>query len=74
MDRSRFTTLASLFTALLLAGTVVVSGCSDSLTGTTPPDQEVTVKQKASHNQTANTGDGGNSTDPGAGHNTTDED
>lgn len=78
MERSRFSTIGSIFTAALFAGAILLSGCSDSLTGATPSDgDEVTVQQRAQHNQpsNANGGDGdGTSTTPGAGHNTSDQD
>lgn len=72
MRRPRFSTIGSVFTAVLLAVAILFSGCSDSLTGTTPPDrdQEVTVQQQAQHNQPPNSAD----TTPEAGHNTSDQD
>jgi len=73
MERSRFSTIGTLFTATLLAGAVLLGGCSDSLTGTTPPDteQQVTVDTPSGHNTQDNDGV---DTDPVAGHNTSNED
>lgn len=70
MDRS--TPFVSTLAVFALAGTIALSGCTDSLTGTTPPDadQQVTVEQRADHNVTSNSTD----TVPHAGHNTSDED
>lgn len=71
MERSTFSAIGSFFTATLLAGTILLGGCSDSLTGTTPPDAEeenTTVEQRAQHNTNST------DTEPGANHNTTDED
>ena len=74
MERSHSTTISSLFTATLLAGAILLGGCSDSLTGATPPDTEENVTvQQAQHNTSAKD-DGGGDTSPAAGHNTTDED
>jgi hypothetical protein len=72
MERSRFSTIGTLFTATLLAGAVLLGGCSDSLTGPTPPDtqEQMTVDQPQHNTQN----DGGTDTDPVAGHNTSDED
>lgn len=71
MERSQFSTIGSLFTAVLFAGAILLGGCSDSLTGTTPADRDqVTVQQQAQHNQPSNSTD----TDPDAGHNTSNED
>ncbi|WP_103019999.1 hypothetical protein [Salinibacter altiplanensis] len=69
MNRSTYSTLASLFTAALVASTLLLGGCSDSVTGPQQADEDVTVQQQAEHNSM---GDG--DTDPRAGHNTTDED
>jgi hypothetical protein len=80
MERSRFSAITSLFAALLFTGTIVLGGCGDSLTGTAPPDaeEEVTVQSPpAQHNSQATDGEPeqeGTDTDPGAGHNTSDED
>jgi hypothetical protein len=71
MERSRFSTIGTLFTATLLAGAVLLGGCSDSLTGTTPPDTEQQVTVDPGHNTQD---DGGADTTPVAGHNTSDED
>lgn len=71
MERSRFSTITSLLTALLFAGTIVLGGCSDTLTGTTPPDSDEVAVKKAQHNKMDQ--DGG-TTEPVAGHNTSDED
>lgn len=75
MERSRSTTIGSFFTATLLAGAILLGGCSDSLTGATPADAEenTTIQQQAQHNTNA-LDDGGGDTSPGAGHNTSDED
>jgi len=62
MERSWFSTIGSFFTATLFAGALLLSGCSDSLTGTQPAQEDVTVQ--------TNDVD----TDPSAGHNTTNED
>lgn len=74
MKRSAFSDLGSLFTATLLAGALLLGGCADSLTGTTPPDVEekVTAEQPPAQHNTQN--DGGTDTDPEAGHNTSNED
>lgn len=72
MERSHLSTLSTLFTAVLFTGAFLLSGCSDSLTGTTPPDQDVTVQQRIQHNQISMSDDG--DTDPQAGHNTSNED
>jgi hypothetical protein len=71
MERSSSTTLGSFFTATLLAGAILLGGCSDSLTGVTPPtaEEDVTVQETAEHN----TNDG-TDTNPHANHNTSDED
>lgn len=70
MKRSHFTTIGSFFTALLLAGTVLLGGCSDSFTGVTPPEAEenVTLQERAQHN--TNDVD----TSPQGSHNTSSED
>jgi len=62
MERSWFSTIGSLFTATLFAGALLLSGCSDSLTGTQPAQDDVTVQ--------TNDAD----TNPAGGHNTSDED
>jgi PBP1b-binding outer membrane lipoprotein LpoB len=62
MERSWFSTIGSLFTATLFAGALLLSGCSDSLTGTQPAQEDVTVQ--------TNDAD----TDPAAGHNVSNED
>ena len=81
MKRFRsLSTLGSFFTATLFAGALLLGGCSDSLTGTTPPnaEEEVTVQQPPAQHNTQNVGDddgsSGTDTDPNAGHNTSDED
>ena len=70
MERSSSTTLGSFFTATLLAGAILLGGCSDSLTGTTPPtaEEDVTVQETAEHNTN------GTDTNPHANHNTSDQD
>ena len=70
MERSSPTTLGSFFTATLLASAILLGGCSDSLTGVTPPtaEEDVTVQEAAEHNTN------GTDTNPGASHNTSDED
>ena len=70
MERSSSTTLGSFFTATLLAGAILLGGCSDSLIGTTPPtaEEDVTVQEAAEHNTN------GTDTNPGASHNTSDQD
>ncbi|WP_103029756.1 hypothetical protein [Salinibacter altiplanensis] len=68
MNRSTYSTLASLFTAALVASTLLLGGCSDSVTGPQQADEDVTVQQQAEPN--TNDVD----TDPAAGRNTTDED
>ena len=72
MERSSSTTLGSFFTAALLAGAILLGGCSDSLTGVTPPSAEenITMQETAEHN----TNGDGEDTDPHANHNTSDED
>ncbi|PSQ66783.1 MAG: hypothetical protein BRD32_01935 [Bacteroidetes bacterium QH_2_64_74] len=72
MERFSSTNIGSFFTAVLLAGAILLGGCSDSLTGTTPPtaDEDVTVQKTAEHN----TNGEGEDTDPSASHNTSDED
>lgn len=71
MERSTFSAIGSFFTATLLAGAIFLGGCSDSLTGTTPPDAEesATVEQQRAQHNTNST-----DTEPGANHNTSDED
>lgn len=74
MERSHYTTLGSVLTAVLFAGAVLLSGCTDTLTGVAPEnDQNITIQQRAQHNQVSN-GEGGGTTEPDAGHNTSDED
>ena len=70
MERSSPTTLGSFFTATLLAGAILLGGCSDSLTGVTPPtaEEDVTVQETAEHNTN------GTDTNPAANHNTSDQD
>ena len=70
MERSSPTTLGSFFTATLLAGAILLGGCSDSLTGVTPPsaEEDITVQETAEHNTN------GEDTDPGASHNTSEQD
>lgn len=69
MERFQSPTIGSFFVVSLLAGAILLGGCSDSLTGATPPDaEEVTVQEQAQHN----TSDV--DTNPQAGHNTSDED
>ena len=67
MERSRFSTISSFFTAALFAGAMLLGGCSDSLTGAQPAKKDVTVQDRQ-----YNTSDG--DTTPGASHNTSDED
>jgi len=69
MERSRFSTISSLFTAALFAGAMLLGGCSDSLTGAQPTKKDVTVQDRAQHNTSDDT-----STEPSAGHNTSPED
>ena len=70
MEHSSSTTIGSFFTATLLAGAILLGGCSDSFTGVTPPtaEEDVTVQEAAEHNTN------GTDTNPGASHNTSDED
>ena len=70
MERSSSTTLGSFFTATLLAGAILLGGCSDSLTGVTPPtaEEDVAVQENADHNTN------GTDTNPGASHNTSEQD
>ena len=72
MEHSSSTTIGSFFTATLLAGAVLLGGCSDSFTGVAPPsaEEDVTVQQTAEHN----TNGDGEDTDPAANHNTSNED
>ena len=67
MSRSTRSTIASVFTALLVASALLLSGCSNSLTGPQQADEAPTVQQ-AEHS--TNDADA----DPIAGHNTTNED
>ena len=67
MNRSTRSTIASLFSALLVASALLLTGCSDSLTGPQQADESPTVQQ-AEH------GTNDADADPAAGHNTTDED
>ena len=55
---------------VLLHRYVLLGGCSDSLTGVTPPtaEEDVTVQEAAEHNTN------GTDTNPGASHNTSDQD
>lgn len=62
MERSWFSTIGSLFTAILFAGALLLSGCSDSVTGTQPAQEDVTVQTN------------GEDTNPAGGHNTSPED
>jgi hypothetical protein len=64
MERSTFSTIGSFFTAALFASALLLSGCSDSLTGAQPTQETVEVS----------TQDGGGDTTPSAGHNTSPED
>ena len=68
MERSRFSTISSLFTAALFAGAMLLGGCSDSLTGAQPAKKDVTVQDRSQHS-TSDT-----DTDPSASHNTSSED
>ena len=68
MNRSTHSTLASFFTAALVASALLLSGCSDSVTGPQQAEEGVTLQQQAEHN--TNDADA----EPRAGHNTTDED
>lgn len=68
MNRSTRSTIASLFTTILIASALLLSGCSNSITGPQQADEDVTVQQQADHN--TNDADA----DPRAGHNTTNED
>ena len=70
MEHSSSTTISSFFTAILLAGAILLGGCSDSFTGVTPPtaEEDVTVQEAAEHNTN------GTDTNPGASHNTSDQD
>ena len=68
MERSRFSTISSFFTAALFAGAMLLGGCSDSLTGAQPAKKDVTVQDRQ-HKTSDDT-----STDPSAGHNTSNED
>ena len=72
MERSSSTTLGSFFTAILLAGAILLGGCSDSFTGVTPPtaEEDVTVQKAAEHN----TNGEGTDTNPHANHNTSEQD
>ena len=49
MERSRFSTISSLFTAALFAGAMLLGGCSDSLTCAPPAKTDVTVQDRAQH-------------------------
>jgi uncharacterized protein YceK len=64
MERSTLSTIGSFFTAALFASALLLSGCSDSLTGAHPTQETVQ----------ANTQDDGADTTPSAGHNTSPED
>jgi predicted component of type VI protein secretion system len=64
MERSTLSTIGSFFTAALFASALLLSGCSDSLTGAQPAQETVEVS----------TQDGGGDTNPQAGHNTSDQD
>lgn len=68
MNRSTYSTLVSLVTTVLVASTLLVGGCSNSVTGPQQAEEDATVQQQAEHN--TNDADA----DPRAGHNTTDED
>ena len=69
MERSRFSTISSLFTAALFAGAMLLGGCSDSITGAQPTKKEVTVQDRAQHNTNDDV-----DTNPQASHNTSSED
>ena len=64
MERFTFSTIGSFFTAALFASALLLSGCSDSMTGAQPTQETVQ----------AATQDDGADTNPQAGHNTSDED
>jgi hypothetical protein len=64
MERSTLSTIGSFFTAALFASALLLSGCSDSLTGAQSTQETI---------QTS-TQDGGGDTNPQAGHNTSNED
>lgn len=68
MERFKLSTTGTFFMATLFAGVLLLGGCSDSLTGPQQAQEDVTVQDRAQHNM--NDVD----TDPGAGHNTTNED
>jgi hypothetical protein len=68
MNRSTHSTFASLVTAVLVASALLLSGCSDSVTGPQQAEEDVTLQQEADYN--TNDAD----TDPAAGRNTTNED
>ena len=70
MERSSSTTIGSFFTATLLAGAILLGGCSNNFTGVTPPsaEEDIAVQETAEHNTN------GEDTDPAANHNTSDQD
>ena len=72
MERSSSTTIGSFLTATLLAGAILLGGCSNNFTGVTPPsaEEDITVQETAEHN----TNGEGENTDPGASHNTSEQD
>lgn len=73
MKRFRSSTLGSALIFSLIAGLIVLGGCTaDTLTGPTPEDEEVTVQQ-ATQDQTGQVTDGGNNED-GNGNNQSAED
>ena len=51
MSRSTRSTIASLFSALLVASALLLTGCSDSLTGPQQADEAPTVQQADTTNE-----------------------
>ncbi len=73
MKRFRSSTLGSALVFSLIAGLIVLGGCTaDTLTGPTPEDEEVTVQQAPQDQTDQSTDDG--STEDGDGNNQSSED
>lgn len=74
MQQFRSTKIGSALVFSLIAGMIVLGGCTaDTLTGPTPEDEEVTVQQTTQNQDAPQSTDDG-STDTGDGHNQSAED
>lgn len=75
MKPFRFSTPISILIFSLVAGLIVLGGCTaDTLTGPMPENEEVTVQQTTQNQTSTQAEDGGSGDDPGTGRNQSGED